>query len=150
MKGKIENRITARILPPRAPIEPGSVWTPAFVDMRLDRAAATLAELPTGLRRSITMKVDVVHRASEAYGYNEASTRVMPSSQDITDAEATLAWLHWLTDRERVLVWGRACGIGWGKLAKRLGYTERSLSDHRKRAVLKIVVRLNGVRPLAI
>lgn len=141
---KIENRIVARMQLPPGPMEAGTIWTPKLVDKRIEDAALTIPALPTGIRRSITLKIDVVHKASEAYGYSITSSRVMPGSEAIRDAFEVMEWLRWLSPRDQTLVWSRALGVKWRKLEARLGYSERQLSTFRRNAVLQIVARLNG------
>jgi hypothetical protein len=142
---KIEDRITARMKLPPGPIEAGSIWTPSLVDARLEEASRALDALPSGLRQRITLKVDVVHAASDAYGYTNASARVLPSSEAIDRAYEAINWLQFLSQRDRTLVWARALGIKWSKLEGRLGFSERRLSTFRRNAILQIVARLNGV-----
>jgi len=96
---KIENRIVARMQLPPGPMEAGTIWTPKKVDQWIDDAARTILALPTGIRQRVTLKVDVVHKSSEAYGYPSTAPAVLPGSEAVRDAETVMTWLLWVERR---------------------------------------------------
>ncbi|MCH8092939.1 MAG: hypothetical protein IIC57_11415, partial [Proteobacteria bacterium] len=98
------------------------LWYRDEVRFRLEEAAETLKaqslsirDMPSG---RVTAWPDVVHDAIVAYGYAPVRMRpAAPTPAKISRADEAVQWLFWLSDRERKIVWARACRISWRRLA---------------------------------
>ena len=92
--------------PAEAPTPSGTptVWTADLVRGRLAEAMATLRKLPedANARPSTTVVrwPDVVRDIAEAYGYDRARTRMLPTPAEIGRLDATLPWLFLIENGE--------------------------------------------------
>lgn len=130
-------------------VAPGTIWSTGVVLKRLEHAAAVLMDMRAGRHAwpssRITAQHDVVRSFWDAYGSEAARlSRVMPSGRDIDRADEALGWLLWLEPGDVPLVFGRALGVKWRHLVRRLRMSERGLRTRHRRAVFAIVLRLNA------
>ena len=56
--------------------------------------------------------------------------------------DETLGWLHWITDDQRKIVWGRACNLSWRRLEDMDGRCERTLKNRHQSAISVILQKL--------
>ena len=122
------------------------IWTPELVKARLAEAADTLRRLPSArIRARLTAWPDVVQSASTAYGYEAARTRpAAPTPEAISRMDETLAWLFWVENEGRRLLWARAMGVPWRRLEDLDGRSHVTLKRAHDRLLDEIARRLNG------
>jgi hypothetical protein len=96
-----------------------SHWTPELVEAYLAEAADTLRRLPEKrVRGYFSSWPDIVLDACEAYGWEDAKTRLgPPTARAIDQMDRTLLWLRWLDRSDQKIVWDRANGRGWKAIA---------------------------------
>ena len=121
-------------------------YTVTSIAERFEEAAHTLRRLPKvtvqGYRGYWPTTIDAFH---EAYGYNDIQVRLgPPSARHITEMDECLRWLLWLSADEVKVVWGRANGIRWKTLQKRIRASRSTLSFTYRTAITKIVEILRG------
>jgi hypothetical protein len=94
---------------------------------------------------------DVVRSSWENYGserakasLTEVNNRITPTSDQISRMDRCLQWLHWLTPRERKIVWARACGLALRKVAVMFGCGKTTVSTDHLTALFTIALRLQG------
>ncbi|MFO7481293.1 DUF6362 family protein [Oceanibaculum nanhaiense] len=121
-------------------------YTPELVKARLAEAADTLRRLPSArIRARLTAWPDVVQSASTAYGYEAAQTRpAAPTPEAISRMDETLAWLFWVENEGRRLLWARAMGVPWRRLEDLDGRSHVTLKRAHDRLLGEIARRLNG------
>ena len=108
------------------------LWQRDEVRFRLEEAAETLKAQTLSIRDMPSSRVtawpDVVHDAIVAYGYAPVRMRpAAPTPAKISRADEAVQWLFWLSDRERKIVWARACRIPWRRLAAMDGRSHTTL-----------------------
>ncbi len=136
-----ERRTRAR----RQPAEGPAPWTVTAVEERLCEAVDTLKRVPVpDIQRNVTRWPDFIHDSREAYGYAAIRVRLAPAAPDaITRLDETLIWLGWLPrDAQRVL-WSRANGFSWRKIAYFVGKAPNTCRAWYLAALHLIATRLN-------
>lgn len=126
--------------------DPGSVWTKAAVIARLERVARFMIyERPERPSDRMAMRIETVRDYWLEYGREQARLqRVLPSGREIDQVDEALRWLFWIEGlADRDLVWARACGQSWRRLAPRMGLSERGVRARHSRLILGLVLRLN-------
>jgi Domain of unknown function (DUF6362) len=117
----------------------GPRWTPTVVADRLAEAADVLARLPQERGPGL---YDLWPRITGAP--SSGSCPAAPSPEAIDRMDEALRWLGWLESEERRLVWVRAEGLPWKRIAHRLGIGRTTAWQRWTTALLKISVRLNA------
>lgn len=114
------------------------------VIVTLERAADTLRRLPMprngrpALERSSwpMMPVD----PDDACGQMASrAPRFPPGSRAISELDSVLPWLHALDNTDRQLVWARAVGLSWSRLAREFGINVGQLRYRWNAAIDRIV-----------
>jgi len=133
------------IVPPSTTARPAP-WTPEEIETRLVEAVDTLKRLPVpDIQRSVTLWPDVVQDSREAYGYATTRYRPAPAAPDaITRLDETLAWLRWLPRAAQRILWSRANGISWRKIARFVGKAPNTCRAWYLAGLHHITVRLNA------
>lgn len=69
-----------------------------------------------------------------------------PTNEQITQWEiVVLRWLPLLSDaRDKKILWWRACGMGWARIARKLGFERHSGMRRHKQALEELVRKLNA------
>lgn len=121
-------------------------WTMDDVEGRLVEAADTLKRVRVpDIRRNLTRWPDFVRAAREAYGYQTSRVRLAPASPGAIDRlDATLAWLRWLSHPAQRILWGRANGVSWRRIAVFAGKSPNTCRAWYLAALHHITARLNG------
>lgn len=136
----------------------GAMLTAAQIIDRLEEAGGAMLALPargysTGLRQ---MRLDVVHTALEAYGWEGAKLRPpAPAAAAVTRMDEAFGWLHFIPDRQYILrriVGARALVhpltgrhlYPWRKLGGLLGADHKSVQRWHGQAVEMIAAALVG------
>jgi hypothetical protein len=78
-----------------------------------------------------------------AYARHEPIERLAAAQPGaIRRMDQTLHWLFWLTKDERKVVWARACGFSWRKIAALMGRPHMTVERRHERAIHTIRERL--------
>ena len=104
------------------------------VIVTLERAADTLRRLPMprngrpALERSSwpMMPIDPDDASGQA---SSRSPRLPPGPRAISELDNVLPWLRELDNTDRQLVWARAVGLSWSRLAREFGINVGRLRD---------------------
>ncbi len=143
----------SRITPPtRSRISHGAGhWTVERVERRVTEAVDTLKRLPTpSVRRRVTLWPEFVRDSREAYGWETARPRLAPAAPEaITHLDETLAWLRWLPRLSQRILWSRASGLSWRRIAHAAGKSPNTCRARYLAALHRIAVHLNEGRPEA-
>ncbi len=115
-----------------------SGWTPALVAERLAEAADVLARLP---EERIPGFYDLWPRILGAPCTGGGPAAAM--SEAIDRMDEALSWLAWLEPEERRLVWLRAEGVPWKRVAHWLEIGRTTAWQRWTAALLQITARLN-------
>ena len=120
-----------------------------MLEERFEEAARTLRRLPNppgstprGYRSAWP---EYRHDPNQAYGWDDARIRVVPSPRAIQRMEECLEWLRWLSDPEDArIVWLRAEGWRWRQIAIRVGCVRQTAWRRWVAALATIANRLNN------
>jgi hypothetical protein len=85
---------------------------------------------------------DAPDSPSEAYGYT--TQRLMPlppQPRAVSELDDVLPWLLVLDDTERRLVWARAGGVAWARLAREFGLSVGQLRYRHDTAIDRVVAQ---------
>ena len=101
----------------------GRRWSESEIEARIEEAVDTLKRVPVpDIQRSVTMWPEFVHDAHEAYGYGEFRPPRRPAAPDaISRLDETLNWLRWLPRPAQRILWSRANGFSWRRIAYFVG-----------------------------
>ncbi len=127
-----------------------NAWTIEAVERRLVEAADTLKRIRVpDIQRNVTRWPETVRDAHEAYGYGAVRPRLGPAAPEaITRMDETLGWLAWLTREVQRIVWARASGFSWRKIARFAGKSPNTCRTWYVAALQLLAERLNArVRP---
>lgn len=120
--------------------------TPNEIEDRMEEAARTLRRLPNpagSTPRGHKSSWPEYVQERNAYGYNEARIRVVPSARDIQEMEECLEWLGWLDPTDARIVWSRAEGMRWRQIGNRVGCVRQTAWRRWVAALVTISKRLN-------
>jgi hypothetical protein len=140
-------------------VPPPQHWTLETLRSRFADAAETLKRLPLppgGLPPVTHAAWPDTLQEWLAYGWTAAKTRSpRPSPQAISRLDQVLAWTHWLTPDQRMVIWARAAGNPWKRIEwlddnvsrRRHGRQQRQLKNILDDAEARCLSRLNGTPP---
>jgi hypothetical protein len=131
---------TAKTSPGRGP------WTETVIEERINEAVDTLRRVPAPtMRRHLTSWPDYIHEAREAYGYSGfRPPRAAAAPDAITRLDETLGWLRWLPRDAQHILWSRASGLSWRKIARFAGKAPNTCRAWYLAALHYIANRLNS------
>ena len=123
--------------------------TPREIEDQFEDAALTLRRLPnptgSGAKGYGHSWPEYVHDARQAYGYQEARMRVVPSARDIQRMEDCIGWLAYLDPEDARIVWLRADGMGWRQVCIRAGVVRSTAWRRWAAFLLTIAKRRNSL-----
>ena len=122
------------------------VWSLADVEGRLTEAVDTLKRIPVpDIQRNVTRWPGFVRDACEAYGYGAPRMGLAPAAPDaITRLDETLQWLRWLPAAAQRILWSRANGLAWRRIAAFVGKSPNTCRAWYLAALHHITARLYG------
>ena len=144
---------------------PESTWTPELVFERIEEAVITVQQIPSsrikpgGFRYGLQQPIRRYFESRTDYGdpgYDDGVIKIKPDTERnnpdlgladsfaIDRAYEVEDWLQWVTKTERELLWKMA---GQERMYRLVGIFKRrriTLWRWKKRALRKIVERLNG------
>lgn len=132
------------------------LWTLEEVRDRFTDAAETLKKLPLpkgGLPSVASAVWPDTLQEWLAYGWTTVRTkRPAPSPEAISRLDEVLAWTHWLTADQRLVMWARAAGNTWKRVEwyddnvsqRRHGRQQRQLKNILDDGYARVLARLNG------
>jgi hypothetical protein len=122
------------------------MWTVAIVKQRMREAARVLRTMPApdgkakrALKGGHTPWPECVRDTWDA-GLTE--TAIRPGPEAVAAAEEAMQWLLWVPEMERRIVWARAQGVKWWRIAAAVGSSDRTCEAMLARAHEQIVMRL--------
>lgn len=123
------------------------MWTPALVEGLLAEAVDTLRRLPdreARFRAGVgSAWPDVVRDAATAYGADGVRVRLGPPSPAAIDRlDRVIAWLAWLNEPQRRIVWAVASGFTVARLARQIGCHRNTVANRHAAALRLIAGRL--------
>ena len=129
--------------------------TPSEIEDRFEEAALTLRRLPnppgSGARGHGRSWPEYVHDAKHAYGYEQATMRVIPNAREIGRMEEALEWIMLVGQRspatapdDRRIVWMRADGYRWRQICREIGVSRSTAHRRWVAALLTISNHLNA------
>lgn len=139
-----------RIVAVAAVPAPAGVWTALEVERRLVEAVDTLKRLPAPrLQVRLTRWPDFIHATHEAYGYHAITPRLGAAAPEaIGRLEETLLWLRWLSPTAQRILWSRASGFSWRRIAAVARKAPNTCRAWYLAGLKRIADRLNeGARP---
>ena len=123
--------------------------TPREIEDQFEDAALTLRRLPnpprSGAKGYGHSWPEYIHDAKQAYGYEEARMRVVPSARDIQRLKDCIAWLAWLDPEDARIVWLRAEGVRWRQVCIRAGVVRSTAWRRWAASLLTIAKHLNAL-----
>jgi hypothetical protein len=124
--------------------------TAAAVEIRILEAVDTLKRLPVpDIRRSVTRWPDILRDSHEAYGYDTVRLCLAPAAPDaITRLDETLQWLRWLPRTAQRILWSRANGFSWRRIATFVGKSPNTCRARYLAGLHHIASRVNGEAPV--
>ncbi len=127
-------------------------WSESEIEARIEEAVETLKRVPVpDIRRSVTKWPGFVHDAHEAYGYGEFRPPRSPAAPDaIGRLDVTLGWLRWLPKPAQRILWSRANGFSWRKIARFVGKAPNTCRAWYLAALHYIVGRLNAAESMSM
>lgn len=124
------------------------IWSVEEIELRLRQAAHTLRVLPRPKNGSPSSNMaawpDIVRRVFHDAPKDLVVRVAVPPAAEITEMDEALQWLHWLTERERRIVWARACLVSLRKLAIINHCSHVTIRTAHREALLTIAARLNA------
>jgi hypothetical protein len=117
---------------------------------RLVEAADTLSRIKTpDIQRNVTRWPDVVRAAADVTALDSGRSLRGPASPEaITRMDEALLWLGWLARDVQRILWCRAEGLSWRKIAAFAGQAPNTCRTRARIALVEIAERLNrGERP---
>ena len=111
--------LSSNVLLNSRPSQGSVAYTATDVADRVAEAVDTLKRLPTkGMQKSVTRWPEFVRASHEACGYGDARLRLAPASPEaISRLDETLAWLRLLPRDAQKILWCRANGLSWRRIA---------------------------------
>ncbi|MFQ5985298.1 MAG: DUF6362 family protein [Alphaproteobacteria bacterium] len=135
-----------RIAAVAAPPAPTGAWTALKVERRLVEAVDTLRRLPAPrVQRRLTRWPDFVRTAHEAYGYHAVAPGLGAAAPEaIGRMEGALLWLRWLSPTAQRILWSRASGFSWRRIAAFAGKAPNTCRAWYMAGLKHIADRLNA------
>ncbi len=121
-------------------------WSESGVEERISEAVDTLRRVPAPtMQRHLTSWPAYIHEAREAYGYTGFRPPRAPAAPEaITRLDETLGWLRWLPRDAQHILWSRASGLSWRKIARYAGKAPNTCRAWYLAALHYIAGRLNS------
>lgn len=124
-----------------------SPWTVEMVEDILSEAADTLKRLPAVRPQGyVSCMPTPVRSLCEAAAEDEEPAKLRrppPPAAAIDRLDRVLGWMVWLDDRQIRVVWGRASGVPWRPICRRLGCGRTKAWKIWVTALVLLKVKLN-------
>ncbi len=125
-------------------------YTVREVEDRFEEAARTLRRLPdppgSGPKGYGRSWPEYVQEAKHAYGWHEATMKIVPSAADIARMEECLEWLGLVDPVDAKIIWLRAEGYRWRHVCIQVGLVRQTAWRRWAAALQTVTNRLNGRR----
>ena len=75
--------------------------------------------------------------------------RFQPTNEQVSMwEEVVLRWFKLIdSDKDKKIIWLRACEMGWARIGRKVGLTRQSVSIRHKTAIERLVCMLNNFYP---
>jgi len=123
-------------------------WGETEVETRLYEAVDTLRRVPAPyMQIHVTTWPAYVHDSHEAYGYTGfRAPRSPATAAAITRLDETLEWLKWLPRDAQRILWSRANGFSWRRIAGFVGKAPNTCRAWNLAGLHYLCGRLNGAK----
>lgn len=112
----------------------------------LERAAKTERRMqPVTVRNVFCNWPEIIRSFWEAYGQSGAKATVQLTSSQISEYNQAILWLQWLTKEQQQLVWARANGFSWRKIAVLAKCSDKTAQKRAEDAIIELTMYVNGV-----
>jgi len=123
------------------------------VEDRFEEAARTLRRLPdppgSGPKGYGSSWPEYIHEARHAYGYNDATMKIVPSAAEIARMEECITWLALVDPVDAKIIWMRAEGHRWRRVCIQVGLVRQTAWRRWVAALQTVTNRLNRCKPRA-
>ncbi len=118
------------------------------IEDRFEEPARTLRRLPnppgSGPKGYGSSWPDYVHEAKHAYGYNDATMKIVPSAAEIARMEECIGWLALVDPVDSKIIWMRAEGHRWRQVCVHVGLVRQTAWRRWVAALQTVTNRMNG------
>lgn len=126
----------------------GIKMTVQEIEDRFEDAARTLRRLPdppgSGPKGYGRSWPEYVHEAKHAYGWHEATMRIVPSAADIACMEECIEWPSLVDPVDAKIIWLRAEGHRWRHVCIQTGLVRQTAWRRWVTALQTIAMRLDA------
>ncbi len=124
--------------------------TAGEIEERFEEAASTLRRLPdppgSGPKGYGSSWPEYIRDARHAYGWHDATVKIVPSAAEIARMEECIEWLALVSPEDARIIWMRAEGRRWRQICIRAGVVRQTAWRRWVAALHTIANRLNGRR----
>ena len=124
--------------------------TAGEIEERFEEAARTLRRLPdppgSGPKGYGSSWPEYIRDARHAYGWHNATVKIVPSAAEIARMEECIEWLALVSPEDARIIWMRAEGRRWRQICIRAGVVRQTAWRRWVAALHTIANRLNGSR----
>ncbi|HHH46061.1 MAG TPA: helix-turn-helix domain-containing protein [Thiotrichales bacterium] len=124
--------------------------TAGEIEERFEEAARTLRRLPdppgSGPKGYGSSWPEYIRDARHAYGWHDATVKIVPSAAEIARMEECIEWLALVSPEDARIIWMRAEGRRWRQICIRAGVVRQTAWRRWVAALHTIANRLNGRR----
>lgn len=120
---------------------------PIEIARQIEEAANTMRYLPpVAVRNTFCAWPDYIHTFADMVGIKPmpGKPRIRPTAAQLKRMDEVLIWLTWLEPKVARIVWARAEGFAWRKIAAIAGISDKTCRTHCAAGVIDIARRLNG------
>jgi|TARA_Y100000034_G_scaffold41158_1_gene50641 DNA-directed RNA polymerase specialized sigma24 family protein len=118
-------------------------YSPDQLAERFTEAARVLKSMPSASPKGHAVTwPDMQADKSTDYADEKTAMRLLPSPGAIGRLDEVLTWSAGMPPDDRKVVWGRAAGVHWKWVARRLGCSVSKAQTMRRKALEKLACRL--------
>ncbi|WP_457647642.1 DUF6362 family protein [Profundibacter sp.] len=118
------------------------------IEDRFEEAARTLRRLPdppgSGPKGYGSSWPEYIRDAKHAYGYHDATMKIVPSAAEIARMEECIGWLSHVDPVDAKIIWMRAEGHRWRQVCIQAGLVRQTAWRRWVAALQTVTNRLNG------
>lgn len=127
--------------------------TPEVVEECLQIASMVEKALPPVYRKGyIGQRWDIIRELDELMWDKDEDPppyKFQPTNQQVSLwEEVVLRWYPCIkSGKDKKILWMRSCGMGWTKIAKKLGLTRQTVATRHKKALQEMATKVQNLYP---